>query len=90
MRDILDPFVHELVSIVSRIDALHPESRPGDLNYIITTLIIGILGNEPHYKDYNEIIGVLECVKSELYRRQVSGYEDKKAIENGDVYKEGD
>ena len=38
------------------------------------------------YHAYNEIIGVLECVKQEFYRRMVAPYEDKKCEENGDVF----
>jgi broad-specificity NMP kinase len=39
----------------------------------------------PKYHKYNAAVGVLECAKLELYRRLVSGYEDTKIIENGDV-----
>jgi len=58
----------------------------GRLNYLITRIIDKYLGKNPHYSDYNEVIGVLECVKLELYRRQIAKYEDKKWTENGDVY----
>lgn len=61
-------------------------TEPGTLNYIITKILIEALGKTPNYKRYNEIIGVLECCKLELYRRRVSKYEDKKIKENGDVY----
>ena len=40
----------------------------------------------PNYALYNAVIGVLECAKMELYRRQISPYEDRKIAENGDVY----
>lgn len=59
---------------------------PGELNYAITALCLSYLDSEPNYTDYNELIGVLECVKLELYRRTVSAYEDCKRVENGDVY----
>ena len=56
----------------------------GDLNYFITKLL---LKQKPrNYEDYNRLIGVLECVKLELYRRAIVSYEDKKIKENGDVY----
>lgn len=38
------------------------------------------------YQHYNEVIGVLECAKLEMYRRCVAGYEDMKINVNGDVY----
>jgi len=62
------------------------ECSDGDLNYLLTTLVDIWLGGEPRYTTYNSAIGILECVKLELYRRRVALYEDKKCIENGDVY----
>ena len=63
--------------------------HPGTLNYIITSLCdywCRDFSGEANYEKYNAVIGVLECVKQELYRRQVAPYEDKKCRENGDVY----
>ena len=59
----------------------------GELNYLITSLCVEYsmnFGNS--YKTINDIIGALECAKQEFYRRIASPYEDKKIIENGDVY----
>ena len=57
---------------------------PSELNYIITKLLLRI---EPmSYQDYNSLIGVLEMVKQEFYRRMVVPYEIRKMEENGDVY----
>ncbi len=61
-------------------------TNPGNLNYTITKIINAWLGHTPNYAKYNEVIGVLECAKLELYRRKVSEYEDDKCRENGDVY----
>ena len=58
----------------------------GELNYAITRLILDYLGESPKYADYNAVVGVLECVKLELYRRKIVPYEDGKMQENGDVY----
>lgn len=38
------------------------------------------------YHYYNEAMGVLECVKQELYRRLIAPHEDEKRKENGDVF----
>jgi len=38
------------------------------------------------YSNLNELIGVLECAKLELYRRVAAPYEDEKALINGDVF----
>lgn len=63
-----------------------PET-PGELNYAITLMLNDYISyNGASYSSYNEVIGVLECVKLELYRRVISKYEDKKMKENGDVY----
>jgi len=56
----------------------------GHLNYCITKLITKAI--EPKsYADMNEVIGVLESVKQEYYRRVVVPYENKKKKQNGDV-----
>ena len=59
---------------------------PGELNYVITTIISKWLGPTPNYVEINAAIGVLECAKLELYRRVAAPYEDGKIAENGDVY----
>ena len=58
----------------------------GEMNYLITRLVITWLPKTPAYYDYNAVLGVLEAVKLELYRRQLSSYEDLKMAENGDAY----
>lgn len=60
---------------------------PGELNYSITNLIGWYMrAGKVDYAKINEVIGVLECAKLELYRRVAAPYEDKKMEENGDVY----
>jgi hypothetical protein len=62
-------------------------SNPGNLNFIISTLANMYLeANGLSYAKINEVIGVLECAKLELYRRIAAPYEDAKIEENGDVY----
>ena len=59
----------------------------GELNYGITRLVdTFIVDHGLSYATINEVIGVLECTKQELYRRIAVPYEDKKMSENGDVY----
>jgi hypothetical protein len=58
----------------------------GDLNYVIHLEIERYLIEKGEsYQTYNDILGALEGAKLELYRRRVSGYEDKKIAENGDI-----
>lgn len=62
---------------------------PGELNYFITSEVVGYihhLGGSESYSRLNEAIGVLECVKLELYRRMIAPYEDEKCRINGDVF----
>jgi len=60
---------------------------PGELNYMITIMIDQYLNDKKlSYTSINEVIGVLECAKLELYRRVALPYEDTKIQQNGDVY----
>lgn len=59
----------------------------GELNYLITKTCDNFIGSELSYSKINEVIGVLECAKLEMYRRLAAPYEDKKMSENGDVYR---
>ena len=62
-------------------------TSPGELNYVITKICNNYkCGKGESYQTYNDIIGVLEACKLELYRRKVAPYEDRKIQENGDVY----
>lgn len=64
-----------------------PESA-GDLNYLITKLLLEYIDEKGgmSYTVVNEVVGVLECAKLELYRRLAAPYEDEKRELNGDVY----
>lgn len=60
---------------------------PGELNFQLTTLCTRYIREKGvSYSTYNEVIGVLECAKLELYRNPLSRYEDRRREENGDVY----
>lgn len=70
-------------------DAVYIAQSPGQLNYAITSLIDEYLldwGNKTSYAAINEVVGVLECAKLELYRRIAAPFEDLAMIRNGDVY----
>lgn len=63
----------------------------GEINYIITTLLNAYITQKHeksqfNYDVCNNLIGVLECAKQELYRRVIVGYENFKIEQNGDVY----
>jgi hypothetical protein len=63
-----------------------PETA-GELNYMISSLLDEYLTeNGRNYANINEVIGVLECAKLEIYRRVAAPYEDEKIDQNGDVF----
>lgn len=78
-RNRLQNLLHQVVQTMP--------SDAGELNYLISRIVdtyIQVKGK--NYANLNEVIGVLECVKQEYYRRIAAPYEDKKIAENGDVY----
>jgi hypothetical protein len=80
------PYIKQYERDVLSLGTRRPKTA-GELNFKITKLAIEYLGFKGEsYQTLNEIIGVLECAKQEFYRRVISGYEDKKITENGDVY----
>jgi predicted DNA-binding protein with PD1-like motif len=64
----------------------HDAENAGDLNFILTSIIHTYLKKKGiKYANINEVIGMLECCKLELYRKIAAPYEDIKIQENGDV-----
>ncbi len=76
------------IDMVTRnyIDAGGSPHTVGELNYLLTSMVLDFLGDDPNYEKFNSVIGALECCKLEMYRRAVAPYEDVKIKENGDVY----
>lgn len=60
-------------------------SRSGHMNYIVSMLIEKVYGKEMRYADHNEVVGVLQCISYEFYRRKTVPYEDVKIGEEGDL-----
>ena len=78
------PYIHEGDRIRVRRNQIE---CPGDLNFHISDVIDSYISKFGlSYSVLNAVIGALECTKLELYRRIASPYEDKKLIENGEVY----
>lgn len=93
-RDLIDKEITELVAKIESLTCALDFSEPslkGVLNYTLTRIFLGIYNNPKNrklnYSRINDIVGILECVKLEFYRRPAAGYEDNKISENGDVYK---
>lgn len=59
----------------------------GELNYSITALLLQYLKDcGESYQTHNDIMGVLDSAGKEWYRRKVVPYEERKRVDNGDVY----
>jgi len=59
----------------------------GELNYLFTVISDDYIRRKgKSYQTFNDVIGVLEGAKLELYRVVCSRYEDLKREVNGDVY----
>ena len=68
-------------------DGVFP-SNEGELNYMISSLLDEYLAEYGcNYTNLNQVVGVLECAKLEIYRRMAAPYEDAKMEENGDVFR---
>lgn len=64
-----------------------PPENSGELNYTISSICDYFIKEKGlSYATINTLVGALECVKLELYRRIASPYEDIKLTDNGDVY----
>ena len=87
IRDKVDVPLSHLVSSIKQY--IEPSDYCGTLNYCITETVVSILknkyGDKWRYAGINDMIGVLECCKLELYRRAGSSYEDQCITRNGDV-----
>jgi hypothetical protein len=63
-----------------------PDLSKGELNYLLTKTILSWLTETVNYDGIVDVVGTLECVKQEFYRRVASPYEDMKRDLNGEVY----
>jgi hypothetical protein len=75
-----DPHIEALLSLLKS-----NQAPAGDINYIVSRIVKGLFEANRSYTEANKLMGVLECVKQELYRRAISPYEDRKIQENGDI-----
>jgi hypothetical protein len=84
--------LNEVVGVLTRaVLAVQQVSVPVHMDYDRTEFGRGVNRLAWDYKQNkkasaDEVVGVLECAKLEIYRRIAAPYEDKKIVENGDVY----
>lgn len=79
----------EIDSLILKLESFTDDEIEGALNYTISRLVSQLVTRDKwdgfRYKNINRIMGVLECVKSEFYRRAASDYEDLAIQKNGDM-----
>ncbi len=87
-RKRIDSSIDELISQILGDDEgfdWKPEYE-GIINYTVSRICNEVLiGDEPRYSKINTVLGVLEAVKLEFYRRLASPYEDKAIEKDGDL-----
>ena len=85
-RPELDGIVDDIQRVLRNYELDDPDnnSTEGNINYLVTKLLKTIYPAE-RYKNINDAIGLLECIKLEYYRIDASPYEDRKRADNGEV-----
>ncbi len=80
---LVDTVIQGLVAAMGKMMA---DRFPDDgvVNYLFTRILLRLYGTS--YKGIIRVIGLLETIKLEYYRRQAAPYEDEKRNENGEVY----
>lgn len=79
------PQYQKLLTELSKIVPKDVTKRCGHMNYLISLLIEKVYGEKLRYYEYNEISGLLGCIKDEIYRRKTGPYEDEAIEKNGDL-----
>ena len=86
-KDLREAMIKRITDNKSRYD--YSVKRPhnaGTFNYLISFLCHSYIKHcGLNYTVINQVIGILECVKLELYRMIAAPYENKKRMENGSV-----
>jgi hypothetical protein len=73
-----DRFDGELEILAANIES------SGELNYCISKLLHLLVGkNGIKYETVNSLMGTLDCVGKEFYRKVATPYENRKELENG-------
>ena len=84
----IDDSIDELMMSILKECIRQKADLEGVMNYTLTSLLLRTyqeLHGAPRYAHFNNIIGVLECCKLEMYRRAAAPYEDKAKRTNNDL-----
>lgn len=80
-KDLRGAFDRNINELISKLVV----TEPGEINYVISRIIWGLFKTTRRYGAANALLGVLEAVKLEFYRRCVAPYEDEVKAKNGDL-----
>lgn len=82
----LNPLIEALSEELTMCEA--DGSGDGRVNYAITEILVAYFVHyqKPGYLVFERMIGLVELVKLETWRRLVAAYEDRKWKKNRDVY----
>lgn len=88
-REELDPYIDQIVGLI-RLNTLaglqQEKNLDGVVNYTVSRIVCGAFGQKGwRYNLIARVVGCLECVKAEFYRRLAGPYEDKAIAKNGDL-----
>lgn len=75
----------EIDALLDELYTVPDDQIAGVLNYTFSKILLQIYGANPNYRQCNEMVGILECAKLELYRHRIGPYEDEKIQSNGDL-----
>lgn len=84
-RERIDKYLNPVLEEIRK-DAEDCEIVEGELNYILTKIIMAYIGDCKCYASFNQVLGVLDSASREFYRRVVGPYEQEKMKTHGDVY----
>lgn len=84
-REKFDGIIRNAVSALTEGQDVGIGFTEGELNYLISGITWRLFAKNRRYKVGNALMGVLECVKLELYRRLLAPYEEKMIQNNGDL-----
>ena len=83
LRPRWDAVVEKFESVIDEFHSI----KAGELNYLLTKIVYSWFRiSNPSYDRIQAVVGLLECVKQEFYRRVAVPYEDRKKKEEGDVF----
>lgn len=80
---LIDNIVDRLVEKLPADNGKHYSE--GDLNYVMSSIVWKLFNKNRCYANGNTLVGAIESVKLEFYRRQLAVYEDEKIKSSGDI-----